>query len=417
VYDMMAMNGSTQLHDELPTAEEYMKLKRWKDEIAQPAIDKNEEYQLMVDEFHVKIEHMSLQIEEYSKEVSKLKNEKQDLEAEVASLNKLHSHSINNDDVLSKTLQEKEEEVEALQNQCEKLQQVLSSTEEAMRELSTQNEQLRSENEQYEMILDKLQKDESNLRDKIKKESEELNRLKAKYSELETERLEETELFKHQSVFAQELLNEVDDLRSHANMFGANSGHSRRSSAGSGIGFGIHSATKTLRLGAHTLRLANMDSNVLGAVNEDTTTVPRASGYIQFAASDTQRTLPHGILYDGDEQEDDMKHAHDHDYAAHEDEQEVRELLESEFEEKLQNEKGKLMQQHEAEVEGLKATCLEASETVKELKRKLLEKNEEIQRLKNASSNLKYQNGRNLHKNPNNKEDLSKCKVFGWTAW
>eukprot|EP00484_Ammonia_sp_Unknown_P000538 CAMPEP_0197022552 /NCGR_PEP_ID=MMETSP1384-20130603/3396_1 /TAXON_ID=29189 /ORGANISM="Ammonia sp." /LENGTH=46 /DNA_ID= /DNA_START= /DNA_END= /DNA_ORIENTATION= len=46
---MMAMNGSTQLHDELPTAEEYMKLKRWKDEIAQPAIDKNEEYQLMVD--------------------------------------------------------------------------------------------------------------------------------------------------------------------------------------------------------------------------------------------------------------------------------------------------------------------------------------------------------------------------------
>mmetsp|Transcript_63025 Transcript_63025/g.100132 ORF Transcript_63025/g.100132 Transcript_63025/m.100132 type:complete len:326 (+) Transcript_63025:47-1024(+) len=325
---MMAMNGSTQLHDELPTAEEYMKLKRWKDEIAQPAIDKNEEYQLMVDEFHVKIEHMSLQIEEYSKEVSKLKNEKQDLEAEVASLNKLHSHSINNDDVLSKTLQEKEEEVEALQNQCEKLQQGLRSTQEAMRELSTQNEQLRSDNVEYGMMVDELR---SNMPDNWA----------------------------------------YDDTTMPP------------------------PPDSTIRPPPDTLR---------------TMRPPPDATLRMFGATDTPRTLPHGILYDGDEQEaDDMQHAHDYDYAAHygEVEQEVRQSLQSEFEMKLQNERGKLLQQHEAEV----------SETMKELKRKLLEKDREIKRLKVESSNLKNQNRGNMHNNPNNKEDLSKCKVFGWAAW
>jgi len=305
VYDMMAMNGSTQLHDELPTAEEYMKLKRWKDEIAQPAIDKNEEYQLMVDEFHVKIEHMSLQIEEYSKEVSKLKQEKE----------------------------EKEGEVVALQNQCEKLQQVLSSTEEAMRELSTQNEQLRSENEQYVMMVDELR---SNMPDNWA----------------------------------------YDDTTMMP-----------------------PPPDSTIRPPPDTLRTMRPPP--------DTTLRTLAQDGILFG--DTQMTLPHGILYDGDEQEaDDMQHAHDYDYQAHYDEveQEVRQSLQSEFEEKLQNERRKL-QQHEAEV----------SETMKELKRKLLEKDREIKRLKVESSNLKNQNRGNMHNNPNNKEDLSKCKVFGWTAW
>mmetsp|Transcript_63024 Transcript_63024/g.100130 ORF Transcript_63024/g.100130 Transcript_63024/m.100130 type:complete len:298 (+) Transcript_63024:47-940(+) len=297
---MMAMNGSTQLHDELPTAEEYMKLKRWKDEIAQPAIDKNEEYQLMVDEFHVKIEHMSLQIEEYSKEVSKLKQEKE----------------------------EKEGEVVALQNQCEKLQQGLRSTQEAMRELSTQNEQLRSDNVEYGMMVDELR---SNMPDNWA----------------------------------------YDDTTMPP------------------------PPDSTIRPPPDTLR---------------TMRPPPDATLRMFGATDTPRTLPHGILYDGDEQEaDDMQHAHDYDYAAHygEVEQEVRQSLQSEFEMKLQNERGKLLQQHEAEV----------SETMKELKRKLLEKDREIKRLKVESSNLKNQNRGNMHNNPNNKEDLSKCKVFGWAAW
>lgn len=297
------------------------------------------------------------------------------------------------------------------------------------------------------MILEKLQREETSLKDKINRESQELRKLKQKYEELEIDYHTESAFSKHQSVLAQELQNEVKDLRDQyqRSLETIESGDQLDNftdSSNKNLGGG-HTPAKTLRIGPKTLRLANIDSDMfdsnyhnnqssvfmtpknkrdsdaqfliqsgrLSALYDDTDTMRyKDMKFVEY--DETDRTNP--LSDDEHHQDGDMKIAQDYDLVNVQNQ--LREQLLTEFDDKLAAEKGKLIDKHKLEIKDLREQLLETTDTLKELKKDLLSKDRELQRLK---KNDGVKNGRreSQRNNPNIQQDMSKCKVFGWVAW
>ena len=138
----------------------------------------------------------------------------------------------------------------------------------------------------------------------------------------------------------------------------------------------------------------------------------RSNKDMKFVEYDeTDRTHP---LSDDEHQDGDMKVAQDYDLVNVQNQ--LREQLLTEFDDRLAAEKGKLIDKHKLEIKDLRKQFLEATNNLKELKIQLMSKDREIQKLKKRDG---MKNGRreSQRNNPNIQQDLSKCKVFGWVAW
>ena len=270
-------------------------------------------------------------------------------------------------------------------------------------------------------------------------------RLKRKYEELEVNYHTESAFSKHQSVLAQELQAEIDDLRDQyqQSLETIESGdqvdhftdHTNKN-----LGAG-HAPAKTLRLGPQTLRLANIDSDTFNASQfHQMCTSPsikagehKRMSTTQFLAQtgrlsvlydggdDTQRSMQYiqyetdrtNTLSDDDHHDGDMKLAQDYDLENIQNG--LKEQLQTEFDDRLAKEKGKLIDKHKLEMDDLRQQFIDITNVMKGLKRKLITKEEEIEKLRKRDG-LKC--GRlSMHTNPNNQQELSKCKVFGWVAW
>jgi len=430
------------------TKEQLLKLKEYKEQIGIPAERKSQELQLIIEtnsieteQLRQELETVKLQLQTYAIEVEKLKSDRNDLEEEVTNLNKLNSSV--DPSIAGKAIQEKDDEIEALQNQYEKSQSQLLNEKGRLKELERENKQLLEENQQYEMILEKLQKEETSLKDKINRESQELRKLKHKYEELEVDYHTESAFSKHQSVLAQELQNEVKDLRTQyqrslQTIDSTDQIDHFTDSTNKNLGGG-HAPAKTIRVGPQTLRLANIDSDNyhqafpsymspsnkdkresdgnfllqgrLSALYDNDTI--KSMKFVEYDQTDRTNPLSddeHNPMSDGDGE---MKVAQDYDLENIQNE--LREQLLTEFDDRLAKEKGKLIDKHKLEIQDLTHQFTEATDNLKDLKRKLVTKDQEIQKLKRRDG---MKNRENSHQtNPNNQQDLSKCKVFGWVAW
>lgn len=383
--------------------------------------------------------------------------DKQDLQEELTNVNKLNSAI--DPELASKAITEKEEEIEVLQNQYEKSQSQLMMSQQTMSELKRENDQLRQENQQYEAILDKLQREETNLKDKINKETQEVRDMKQKYEELEQEYQQQEAFGKKQSLWAQEILVEVDDLRSQYqnHLTTIERGDSQEFDPTNKNLGGGHSPAKTLRIGPQTLRLANMDTSTLRLTGIDsdlpmdhqrghsyqhsynpvfnTPQIGKRSSEMEYklrlnkAASTV--SVDYGkashiispsmqyVQYDtreplSSEEDDELKQATDSDLSAR-NYFEIKEQLQTEFDDKLAGEKGKLIEKHKGEMNAMREELAEYTDQLKEFKKKLVSKDQEIRKLKRSDG---VKNGRGQTTNPNNQGDAcGKCKVFSWRAW
>eukprot|EP01084_Bolivina_argentea_P053567 98341_1 len=352
--------------------EEIEELKQWKEEIGIPTQHKNEELSNCNEQLNEEIKTLKLELEEYNIEINKLKTDKNDLSEE------LHSLSITNMGIEQQqnSLKHQDEVLQTLQQYYEESQSQFKRDSDRIKELCRENKQLKEENQQYEIILENIQREEASLKDKIHKESQQLRELKAKYEQLDLEYHAEKSFAKHTSVVAQELQQEVADLKNSYQ-------HTLETINDNDNSGGAHAARKTLKFGPQTLRLARVDSDTFAKMFDMDSPIAQARNsfaykrlsqidalhmqYVQYDSTDRTNVLS------DDEQNNDMKNAKDYGYddAINK----VKQQLQIEYDDKLGKEKGKLIKKHKLEINDLNKQIIK-------YKKQIMDKNTEINRLK-----------------------------------
>ena len=135
-------------------------------------------------------------------------------------------------------------------------------------------------------------------------------------------------------------------------------------------------------------------------------------GYTQF-----ENAVDGNPLSDENE-DDDEKDATDLDYRSFW-EQQLKEQMETEFDDKLAKEKDRLLEKHGAEIHDLKQQINEITAKMKRYQQDIIRKNMQIQQLQQVNEMKDgMKRGQRTMDNPNNEtQDSTKCKVFGWNVW
>eukprot|EP01083_Nonionella_stella_P084579 234180_1 len=354
--------------------QELKQLKEWKEQIGIPAQQNKD--QLLADNARLTEQNkvLSLEIQTYREEVHKLKNDNKDISEELQSRDTNLPIYLRAESKSIQSLQQKETELFALRREYEALKSEAIQEKQQKEEWIRKYNEVQKQNELYSVLVDKLQKEELSLKDKVHREAIKSKELQDKFGELNMQFYRQQSLNNHTVDMAHELQSEVSYLNK------------------------LKRTTSLQRIDSNEALTFRYDSEPTTPMEVTSLRGNHSNGFFGF-----QRMISNSGSASNSVRNEDLAFVYGNMIRSLSGGDEPVPYVPSQI--------------NHIEFEKHKQELVELKEQMVEYKKALLLKNKQLAKLQKGQTDEVNARTRYHQHNPNNQQDMSKCKVFGWKMW